>query len=215
MTAEPRLNHAERVYRLYLDRIRSGALGREDRLVDTVIAADLGISRMPVREALLRLTAEGYLEPSSRGFTLPGLTPAQIAEVFELRHLLEPRAVALCARSMPETAMDRLAQAIQLAETTFADQDVPRFFQASEAYRNGWIAEIPNTALRAAIQRYVAQVQLVRLATIGLEPARRAIVKNQRALLAAFRARDALAAHDIMRDFIVEGELSWRARAQA
>ena len=215
MTAEPRLNHAERVYRLYLDRIRSGALGREDRLVDTVIAADLGISRMPVREALLRLTAEGYLEPSSRGFTLPGLTPAQIAEVFELRHLLEPRAVALCARSMPEAAMDRLAQAIQLAETTLAAADVPRFFQASEAYRNGWVETIPNTALRAAIQRYVAQVQLVRLATIGDAAARRAILKNQRALLAAFRARDALAAHDIMRDFIVEGELSWRARTQA
>ena len=215
MTAEPRLNHAERVYRLYLDRIRSGALGREDRLVDTVIAADLGISRMPVREALLRLTAEGYLEPSSRGFTLPGLTPAQIAEVFELRHLLEPRAVALCARAMPVVAMDRLAEAIALAESTLAGGDVPRFFQASETYRNGWIAEVPNTALRAAIQRYVAQVQLVRLATIGDDAARRAIVKNQRALLAAFRARDALAAHDIMRDFIVEGELSWRARAQA
>ena len=214
MTAQPRLNHAERIYRLYLDRIRSGALGREDRLVDTVIAADLGVSRMPVREALLRLTAEGYLEPSSRGFTLPGLTPAQIAEVFELRHLLEPRAVALCARAMPEAAMDRLGQAIDLAESTFADQDVPRFFQASESYRNGWIAEVPNTALRAAIQRYVAQVQLVRLATIGDAAARLAIVKNQRALLAAFRARDALAAHDIMRDFIVEGELSWRARAQ-
>ncbi len=212
MNAQPRLNHAERIYRMFLDRIRSGALGREDRLVDTVIAADMGVSRMPVREALLRLAAEGYLEPGSRGFTLPGLTPAQIAEVFELRHLLEPRAVALCARVLTPATLDQLAQAIALAQSTFATGDVARFFQASEAFRNGWIAEIPNSALRAAIQRYVAQVQLVRLATIHAEPARHAIVRNQHALLAAYRARDAIAAHDIMRDFIVAGEASWRAQ---
>ncbi|WP_353038913.1 GntR family transcriptional regulator [Mesorhizobium sp. M1300] len=44
------------------------------KLVDVDIAARLGISRMPVRDALMQLVHEGYLVGTTRGFTLPTLT---------------------------------------------------------------------------------------------------------------------------------------------
>lgn len=216
MPISPRRNHRQRIYDRFLDRILTGALTREDRLVDTVIAAELGVSRMPVRDALMQLVAEGYLASTSRGFTVPQLSDAEIAEVFELRHLLEPRAMAQCATAIGGAALDRLADHLALTRATLEDGDTVRFFQASEAFRNGWISGIPNAALREAIRRYAAQVQQVRLATVNDRGARAIMVAGQADQLAALRARDALAAHDIMRRFVVEGERSWaRSLAQA
>lgn len=216
MTPAPRRSHRQRIYDQFLDRILTGALGREDRLVDTVIAAELGVSRMPVRDALMQLVAEGHLTSTSRGYAVPQLSAAEIAEIFEMRHLLEPRAMAQCATAMAPAAIEQLAGHLAVTRATLEDSDTVRFFQASEAFRNGWISGVPNTALREAIRRYAAQVQQVRLATVHDRSARAAMVAGQEDQLAAIRARDALAAHDVMRRFVVEGERSWaRSLAQA
>src|SRR3954464_9375987 len=71
-------------------RLRTGLVTPEDRMVDLEIAAQLGMSRMPVREALLQLVAEGVLVSTARGYRIPTLDPKDVMEVFELRKLLEP-----------------------------------------------------------------------------------------------------------------------------
>ena len=95
MSDLPKRHMKDVIYEEYLGRIQRGELAEEDRLVDTAIAAEFNVSRMPVRDALMRLAHEGYLASSTRGFTLPELTPRQILEIFELRRLIEPRAAAL------------------------------------------------------------------------------------------------------------------------
>src|SRR5271154_4432436 len=80
-----------------LGRLQRGQVGAHERLVDTSLAVELNVSRMPVREALLRLVHEGYLVGTPRGFMLPQLSVRDIAEIFEVRKLLEPRAAAAAA----------------------------------------------------------------------------------------------------------------------
>jgi hypothetical protein len=80
-------------------------------LVDHAIAAEMGVSRMPVREALMQLvSARAICDSTSRGFALPDLTPDRIAEVFVLRRLLEPHAVACAARDRTEVQMQACAR---------------------------------------------------------------------------------------------------------
>ncbi|TKB33417.1 MAG: GntR family transcriptional regulator, partial [Mesorhizobium sp.] len=87
-------NLRAQVYQQIRLTIQHGELAPGQKLVDVDIAAQLGISRMPVRDALMQLVHEGYLVGTTRGFTLPTLTATDVADIFEVRRLLEPRAAA-------------------------------------------------------------------------------------------------------------------------
>lgn len=209
-----RQSHRDRIYDLLLTRIQNGEVGWQDRLVDTTIATDMGVSRMPVRDALLQLAAEGYLVPTTRGFTLPNLTDAEVLEVFELRRLLEPRAAAMAAQAMTGAQLALLGEAVDQAQSTLQSGDIPLFFRASERFRNGWLSMVPNLALLDTIRRYMAQVQRVRLTTMRDPVSHGVVIAGQRDLLATFAARDVVGASDRMLRFVVEGEQAFRRMAR-
>jgi DNA-binding GntR family transcriptional regulator len=203
-----RPSHRHRIRDLIHGRILAGEISPEDRLIDHAIAAEMGVSRMPVREALMQLVSEGYLASTARGFALPVLGSEAIAEVFTLRRLLEPHAAGLAAQSLDAEARSALRSALDALR---AAQTTADFHRAAETFRGLWLEALPNATLRAAIQRYSAQIQTVRLATMRAPEARATIVQGLAALLAAFEARDALAAADLMIRFIHQAEDSHSA----
>ncbi len=84
------------------DRIRqlilSGELAMGARIVETRLADHLGQSRTPVREALRLLTAEGLVAfQPNRGYQVVQYSPADLAEIYSCRVLLESEAVRLVA----------------------------------------------------------------------------------------------------------------------
>lgn len=209
-----RQSHRDRIYDLLQTRIQTGEVGWQDRLVDTTLAADLGVSRMPVRDALLQLAAEGYLVATTRGFTLPSLSNAEVLDVFEVRRLLEPRAAAMAAQAMTETQLAVLEDAVAQVQSTRESGDIALFFRASERFRSGWLSMVPNRALLDMISRYMAQVQTVRLTTMRDPVSQSVVIAGQRELLAAFAARDVVGAADRMLRFVVEGEQAFRRMTQ-
>ena len=70
--------------------------------MDVEIANEFGVSRMPVREALMQLVHDGMIESTSRGFVLRRYSDREIEEIFEIRRLLEPAAAAIAAKKMTE-----------------------------------------------------------------------------------------------------------------
>lgn len=191
-------------------RILRGDIGLEDKLVDTAIAAELGVSRMPVREALMQLVSEGYLEGTSRGFALPNLGHEQILEFFLLRRLLEPHAAASAAQVHGKDVLDTMRAAVAETSSTLESCEFEPFFRACEKFRDCWLSSVPNTELRRTIQRYSVQVQSVRFSTMRDPDAHRTIVAGQHELVQTFADRDALAAGDCMLRFVIEGEKSYR-----
>ena len=76
------------------DELRHKILGGEyaegEQLLQEQLAADFGIRKVPVREALHQLAAEGFVEPEfHRGAPVAGLSAGDVMEVFELRTLIE------------------------------------------------------------------------------------------------------------------------------
>ncbi|MFV0386665.1 GntR family transcriptional regulator [Paracoccus sp. (in: a-proteobacteria)] len=204
-----RQSYRLQIYNDYRARIQRGEIGPDDRLVDTIIAAELGVSRMPVRDALMQLTHEGYLEGTTRGFALPSLSSRQVMDIFELRRLLEPRAVALATRGLTDDDIATLGRAVSEARSTVETNDLGLFFKASETFRNTWLGAVPNAELRQTIQRYLAQVQTVRVATMRDPETRDVIVAGQQDLYRTFQRRDTLAAHDRMLRFVMQAEASY------
>lgn len=203
---DSKTSHRDAIYADYLARIQRGEIGRDARLVDTAIASDLGVSRMPVRDALMRLKHEGYLVSTTRGFMLPYLTPEEILEVFEIRRLLEPRAAAWAAQSLSATEIGILTKAVEDAEQALQTADMQLLYRASEAFRNCWISAVPNATLKQTVQRYLSQVQAVRMVTMRSATTRRVIVDGQKSLLDAFRRKDAIEAEKQMLRFVIAGE---------
>ncbi len=85
------------------------------------IAARCGVSKIPVREALLQLVAEGLvvLQPN-RGFTVAGLQPQEAEEILEIRAVLECQAMRDAMPKMTDADVGRAAVILDQAEATDA-----------------------------------------------------------------------------------------------
>lgn len=79
--------------------IVSGDMGQGDPLRETALAEQLGVSRVPVREALIELERHGLVEFDDKGRTrVPVLTAKDLEEIYQLRLALEPLAARLMAQ---------------------------------------------------------------------------------------------------------------------
>ena len=79
-------------------RILSGEYPEGFQLKQDALAEDFGMSRIPIREALVQLESEGFVRIlPHRGALVSELSADEIAELFELRALLEPRLLRLSA----------------------------------------------------------------------------------------------------------------------
>lgn len=94
----------ERVTADLRQEIIAGSLRPGDRLVERELAERFGVSRVPVREAIRALVAEGFVHfETPRRTVVRRLTPHDVKELFELREALEVYAAGLAAsRATPQ-----------------------------------------------------------------------------------------------------------------
>lgn len=98
----------DEVYRILVGKVTAGELPPGARLSDVSVAEELGVSRTPVRETLLRLEREGFLEADHhRGFFVRGFDEREIRETYPLVWALETLALRL-AFPLPEETVPRL-----------------------------------------------------------------------------------------------------------
>ncbi len=102
--------------------IISGALAENQRLVQDTIAASLGVSKPPVREALRTLESEGLVVfRRGRGAFVASLNLSEADELFMIRGLLEGLAARLAAQNATPTQIEELDQVLQQAEAASGD----------------------------------------------------------------------------------------------
>lgn len=190
------------IYQTVLKRIQRGEIKDGERIVDTAIAAEFGVSRMPARQALLLLVHEGYLVGTTRGFALPQLSDQDVAEIFEVRLQLEPRAAASACPLLEAEHLVALRRAYELAAAAQAAGDTEGLMDANSQFRQVWLNLVPNKRMAASIQRFVDQVLIVRRRTVIDPEAQRLMVELTLELLHAFERRDGLRVHDLMIGFI-------------
>ncbi len=119
---------ADQIFDLVRDRIVSGALSSETPIRQDALASELGVSKIPLREAFAKLEQEGLvLSHVNRGFFVRPLSADEAYDVFDLRLKIEPDAVAwACARARPldldvaRTALTALNRAIEAHQSDAA-----------------------------------------------------------------------------------------------
>jgi DNA-binding GntR family transcriptional regulator len=95
-------------------RIVDGGFEAGFQLRQEALAVEFGVSRIPVREALMQLEAEGLVKiHPHRGAIVSALSPEEVEELFDLRALLEPRLLKASAPHLTETDYQRLRGILQ------------------------------------------------------------------------------------------------------
>jgi DNA-binding GntR family transcriptional regulator len=150
----------DQVYVQILQRIERGDLPTASRLRDSVLATELGVSRTPVREALVRLAREGVIaaEPG-RGFRLTPMSKQELREIGTILAALEPLALDLA----PEPTADRLtrlAEVVRRLEQTRGDTGA--CVELDDQFHRVLLEGCPNRrllrlvdTLRRAVRRYL------------------------------------------------------------
>lgn len=192
----------DQVYRALRDSLGTHAIVPGQRLLEPALALQLGVSRTPVREALARLASEGLIAAEGRGYVVPVLTDPDVDEIYELRALLEPAALARAAAGSAPAAVAAIAEALKDAEAAERDGDAEAFIEANARFHAGWHALVGNRRLIRAIALYAGHVRYLRVMTLHDGDARRAALAGMRRILAALRRRDAARAAEVMRDHL-------------
>ena len=186
---------ADRVYYQLRDNIGSHQIRPGERLQEVSLAAQLGVSRTPVREALARLESEGMIVVEGRGFVVPELTDADIEEIYQLRFLLEPAAASIAVAEV-SSPTDLASMSLAVDDSVAAEKcgDFRAFLEANSRFHNAWRALVPNRRMSKLLDQYVGHVRFLRVLTLGDAGARKAALTGMKAIHAAFRKRDAEAA---------------------
>src|SRR5688572_24202883 len=122
----------DRVYELLREYLRTGQVTWGESLREATLAARLGVSRTPVREALGRLASEGLVQAHGRSFTVPALTEQDLQDIYELRLLLETEALRQAsAREGGEQGMAAVRRALAEAGSAHARDDAEGFIDAN------------------------------------------------------------------------------------
>ena len=202
-------NLSDRIYAELRQRLQRMPLGPDDRLLDLEVAAAYGTSRMPARDALLRLANEGYLVGTTRGFVVPVLSLDDVREIFQVRRLLEPAAIASVAKQIDAAAMAELTKALQRARRAALNNDGEEMTLANMAFRDTWLSRVGNKRLAATIARFVDHVRTVRINTLGSAETRQVVVDGMERLHAALAKRDSAQARQRMMDFMTAAERAY------
>jgi len=109
---------SERVFEIVREQIVSGKLPEDTPLRQDALASELGVSKIPLREALARLEQEGLLKShANRGYFVQPMSAEQVDEIFALRLAIEPRAAAFAARRATDEDRARATKAYDDLET--------------------------------------------------------------------------------------------------
>jgi DNA-binding GntR family transcriptional regulator len=136
----------DQVYQEILARVHRGDLPPGSRVRDTSLAGQLGISRTPVREALLRLSREGILDADmGRGFSVCRLDLNEMRESGAILSALE----VLALQSSPDLPPDRLSRLSEIdRELATTRSDVDRLVALEEEWHRTLLQACPNARLR-------------------------------------------------------------------
>lgn len=191
---------ADRVYATLRQYLRAGRVPTGQPLQEAALAAQLGVSRTPVREALARLASEGLVVAEGRSFTVPTLSDQDIEDIYALRFLLEPEALRLvAARTRGDAAaLAPLRQALADMAAAHAADDGAAFMEANYRFRDAWTALVPNQRLVRAIELYADHVRYLRAFTLDDAAVRPVVLQGLERLNAALAAGDGAEAAQAM-----------------
>jgi DNA-binding GntR family transcriptional regulator len=188
----------DRVYEALLELITTRALQPGQHLVENELAGHLGVSRQPVREALQRLSTEGWVDlRPAQGAFVHEPTEEEADQLLTVRTLLEAEAARLAAAGASGAAIGMLEEMCAEGERAVADDDVDRAV-AMNARLHAKIMELAGNAVLAELAAQVDRRVRWYYTPVARQRGQQSWIEH-RELIAAIADRDEQRATAVMR----------------
>ncbi len=196
-------NIDSRVYDILTDQIVSGVLAPGTRITEEQLASELGVSRTPVREAMRRLAQDELVELlPRRGIRVKKLSRQDVAEIYEIRCVLESLAASRAATRMTERDLRSLDTQAAKAKLDLAKGDAAAALVFDANLHSLIIERGGNRRLEKTLATLINLVSFFRT-EVGrtLERAAQACNEHEE-ILAALKRKDPAAAGEVMKAHI-------------
>jgi len=200
-------NAVTRAYEAIKAAVMSGELAAGTRVKEELIAEKVGVSRTPIREALNKLTAEGFLTmPPNQGARVVQWSARDLMEITDLRAVLESHGAGIAAERISSAHLqeiDQLCERMESAVASGSDQDMDALTELNSQFHMTIIAASGNVRLADVIGN-LAHPLLVQRRFEGFNRARlQRSLDHHREIADALWAGDSAWASAIMRAHIL------------
>ena len=180
-----------RVFNRMREDILSGKYGRDEELREIAMAADFGVSRTPVREALRQLELEGLVHIiPNKGAYVTGISAKDIHDIYHIRSYLE----GLCARwacgHISKEQLEQLEEIVYLCEFHAKKQHLEQIVELDNKFHKIIYGACDSKMLEHVLRDFHHYVERVRRISLAGEGRAEASNKEHAAILEALRAGD-------------------------
>lgn len=155
-----RANLRETVTARIRSAIIAGDLAPGEEFSAPSLAREFGVSATPVREAMLELAHQGLVEVlPNRGFRVTEMPDATLADITDVRMLLEPPAVASICQNIPAADLPLLRAQAQAIIDAAQAADIPGYLEADMAFHLGLLRYTGNDTLVDVVTNLRAQTR--------------------------------------------------------
>lgn len=149
--------------------IITGKLVPGERLSEEKLASSLNVGQVPLREALRRLEAEGYVTfLSNQEVAVSKPTMEDLQEYYTIASVLEGLAARLAVERAQPDELSRLRELHQLLKEAYQKRDLSRYYEANSNFHH-FIAEIArNERLYRLIEQMRQEIQKTRILSLHL-----------------------------------------------
>ncbi len=188
-------------YEQLKEEIRTNRMPPGFQAPEPEIALRLGMSRTPVREALIRLEAEGLVELiPRRGARVLPISAADMKEIYEILTALEPEAAAhLAARGPSHAELEPLETATNRMEEALDADDLDAWADADDLFHSTLLELHGNRRLLGFVQELLDQAHRARIVTLRMRKPPRESTKDHRDVLVMLHKGDADGARQVFR----------------
>ena len=173
-------------------RLEQGKLHNEKRLAEI-----LGVSRTPVREALLELSREGMVSfVPSKGVKVLKITPKQVQEVFELRRIIEGYIIKSISKQLTPADLKKIEKILAKQDRSASKDEELSFIEMDKEFHLFMASKMGNQQIETILQNLRDQIHLMGIRAIKDQSRSQQVLKEHQRIFSALKKKDAKRAHE-------------------
>ena len=192
-----------RVFNALENSILSGSYAEGDSLNEIRLSENLGVSRTPVREALMQLELEGLVRNvPNKGAVVIGVSTKDIADIYDIRIRIEGLASRLCAEHITDAELKALAKIVELQEFFLIKHDPEQLCRLDGDFHRLIYNCSGSRPLRSMLSNFHNYIKRARDISVNVDGRAEKSVAEHRAILEAIESRNGDLAERLTADHI-------------
>ncbi len=187
--------------------IYEGSLRKEERLVESTIAENLGVSRTPVREALRQLESEGLVKNyPRRGAIVEGISIEDAREIYDLREVLEGLMARKTCEHITDDGIEELKEILSKMKASLEGSEYEDYLALHKDYNRILLVNSKNRRLISMITNIQDNLSSLRNITLMTKERREEAFKEHEEIVEALWDRDQERVEVLARNHVVNAK---------